>query len=403
MHYFNFSNEENIKKRNERLEEILSHAKKNVLFYKKIEAEKLEQFPVVNKTIIKENYNNFIATNFNIKNLSFVTTSGSTGTPFKSFRDKGKIVRHNADNIFFNSLVGGDIGLKLYYFRVWNSINRKGYFKKVIQNIEEIDANNFTDDYVISLIDKINNDSSTKYMLSYASSYEALAQTMNKLNLSATESNIKAIIAMSESLPEGTRSYLEKKFNAQLFSRYSNMENGFIGQQCSEHKNEYHLNSGSFLVEILDIDSDRVVKDGELGRIVITDFFNYAMPFIRYDTGDLGIKAMSECSVKGPVLTKVEGRKTDFIYSTSGQMLSPHIITNTMWKFSDIRQFQFIQRGVAHYVLILNTDKAVNESLFQEEFKSFLGTDATISVEYVDEIPLLASGKRRKVVQEYFI
>ncbi len=35
------------------------------------------------------------------------------------------------------------------------------------------------------------------------------------------------------------------------------------------------------------------------------------------------------------------------------------------------------------------------------EFKTYLGEDATFSIEYVSEIPLLASGKRKKIVNNY--
>ena len=45
-------------------------------------------------------------------------------------------------------------------------------------------------------------------------------------------------------------------------------------------------------------------EDGETGRIVLTDLWNYARPFIRYDTGDLAARlgapvragAASRCS-----------------------------------------------------------------------------------------------------------
>lgn len=400
-HYFFFNDPANELKRQVRLKNMLDYAKENVPFYANIEATELNQFPVINKSTIKENYDGFISKQFDKNRLNYVTTSGSTGTPFKAYRDRGKIARHQADNIFFNSLVGGDIGLKLYYFRVWNRINRKNIFQKIIQNIVEVDANNFTEEYVHSFVNELENDRSKKFMLSYASSYEALSWMLKKEGITNVKSDVKAIISMSETLPDDVRAFLENTFHTKVISRYSNMENGFIGQQCLEHKQEYHLNTGSFLVETLSLDGDHAVEEGNIGRIVVTDYFNYGMPFIRYDTGDLGIQKSSYCNVKGPILATVEGRRTDFIYATSGQMLSPHIITNTMWKFPDVTQFQFIQKDKNKYLLKLNTKVRGDENNLQSEFKNFLGVDAEIHVEYVDEIPLLASGKRKKVVNEY--
>jgi phenylacetate-CoA ligase len=41
------------------------------------------------------------------------------------------------------------------------------------------------------------------------------------------------------------------------------------------------------------------------------------------------------------------------------------------------------------------------EDKLVQEFKQYLGADANFSVEYVDEIPLLASGKRKKIANTY--
>lgn len=400
-HYYEYESEENIIQRNDRLKAILSYAKNNVPYYKDCKAISIEDFPVVNKSIIKSDYSQFISNKFEIGKLTYVTTSGSTGTPFKSYRDSIKIKRHQADNIFFNSLAGASIGDRLYYFRVWNSINKKGYISKMLQNIVEVDANDFSNSYVAEILNKINIDKGKKYLLSYASSYEAFVNTIHKLNTPNIKSPISCIISMSETLPEGTRNFLDNYFKTVVISRYSNMENGFIAQQCIENKYEYHINSGSFLVEILDLNEDKRIQEGHLGRIVITDYYNHAMPLIRYDTGDLGIMNVSNCSNRGPVLSKVEGRRTDFIFSTTDTLLSPHIITNTMWKYADISQFQFIQKTAKNYILKINSNGNINQIDLQRDFMNFLGDDAIIDIQFVDEIPLLASGKRKKVVNEY--
>lgn len=382
-----------------RLEQITDYAARFVPFYRALGISRFEEFPVVNKNIIKEDYSRFISDHYRIESLSYVTTSGSTGTPFRSYRDQTKIQRHIADNIFFNSLAGGDIGKRLYYFRVWNKINKKSRLQKFFQNIEEEDASDFTEEYVKGFLERIQRDKSEKYFLSYASSYEAMAYTLQKMDVHPLDANISCIISMSESLPEMIRNYLEQIFTCPVLSRYSNMENGFIAQQSLDNKFEYSINHGSFLVEILDPESDLPVNEGELGRIVITDYFNFGMPFIRYDTGDMAIMRTYNGN---PILGSIEGRKTDFIYSVSGKLLSPHMITNTMWKFPLIRQFQFIQKTDKDYLLRINSDTKVEENEIRKEFIDFLGSEANILLEYVNEIPLLASGKRRKIVQEHY-
>ena len=98
------------------------------------------------------------------------------------------------------------------------------------------------------------------------------------------------------------------------------------------------------------------------------------------------------------------GRVVDMIFDTEGNQMSPHTITNSMWEFQGVRQFQFIQKKKREYVLKLNVDK---DTFMQEDkiisiLTQRLGSDAEIRIEYCDEIPVLASGKRRYIVNDMF-
>ncbi len=86
-------------------------------------------------------------------------------------------------------------------------------------------------------------------------------------------------------------------------------------------------------------------------------------------------------------------------------MLSPYVINNTMWRFSEMLQYQFIQNFEYDYVLKLNAqqDAVVREKELLDAIKEYVGIDANIHLEYVDEIPLLASGKRKQVICNYKI
>ena len=103
-----------------------------------------------------------------------------------------------------------------------------------------------------------------------------------------TKARVACFITMSESFPDDARQGIKDLFGCPVISRYSNQECGLISQQC-KLGTEYHINTASFYVEILDLEKDISVEDGKLGRIVVTDLYNKAMPMIRYDTGDLGV------------------------------------------------------------------------------------------------------------------
>ena len=73
-----------------------------------------------------------------------------------------------------------------------------------------------------------------------------------------------------------------------------------------------------------------------------------------------------------------------------------------MWQYPEISQYQFIQESEKTYRIKVNCkSKFTKEEKLLKELMKYLGDDAQITVEYTTEIPLLASGKRRKIVNLY--
>ncbi len=133
----------------------------------------------------------------------------------------------------------------------------------------------------------------------------------------------------------------------------------------------------------------------------MTDLYNFAVPLIRYDTGDIAIKE-SEKDGWTTALKTIQGRKVDVIYDTKGSRLTPHTWSVYMWKFNKLKQYQFIQNDAREYTLRVNGAKGVykDEDLVSH-LKSVLGNDADITIEHVEGIPALASGKFKKTVCNY--
>lgn len=404
LHFFNFNCSDMIKEREIYLQNLLNFACENVEFYKNISPKSgLDPFPVVNKLSFINNLGHFLSKKHNKSKLYTTTTSGSTGTPFRIYKDKRKQIRHQADNILFSLLANYSIGSKLFYTRVWNNINHKNWINKFMTNISAIEISNSSDFHLLNFLKKVANYNGKKSILGFASFFESLAQYILHNRNKIPEQSVESLISMSEHLPLSAQQILEDYFNCKCFSRYSNMENGFIAQQYYFEDGRYLLNHGSFIVEIFDINYNTLLNYNQIGRIVVTDLFNYAMPFIRYDTGDLGVMRFDHETNYGPYLEKVEGRITDFIYNTKSELLSPHAITNCMWAYDDIKQFQFLQYDRSKYKILLNYNGSYypRENELTKNLMKYIGEDAVLEVELVNEIPLLASGKRKKIVNLY--
>jgi len=394
-----FSSAKSIKQREKNLNNILEHALNTVPYYKhQKNAQELTDFNVINKNIIVNKSSEFQSNLYKNRKNKTVLTSGSTGVRFKIIQNKKKQIRNTADTLFFSKKANFKVGNKLIFIRLWDKYMRKNPVINFIKNIQAENILDLNNSNILKLVKSLEQDASHKNFLAYASGLEQICLCLDKHNYTPKNLNIQSAIAISESLNTYTKKRFKKYFNCPVISRYSNTENGIIAQQNIGENQNFQINWASYYVEILNFDNNLPVKNNELGRLVITDLFNYAMPLIRYDTGDVGA---INYNVSPPVLTKIEGRKGDIIFNTKGEIVTKFVAVCFI-PYKNILQGQVIQENKNSYTLKLNVTKNFNkEEILIKEFKSYLGEDANISVKYVSEIPVLSSGKRRITVNNY--
>ena len=108
------------------------------------------------------------------------------------------------------------------------------------------------------------------------------------------------------------------------------------------------------------MNSDEPAEPGELGRLVVTDYYNKTFPMVRYDTGDTGIMRMYQ-DEKGRMHGKyveIYGRRGSLMYNCMGEPLSIHVFMNTLLKFEGVvYQAKCIQWGQKEYELLVNADR----------------------------------------------
>lgn len=396
----NYNSEESKIIRDKNLNKLLHHAVATVPFYKKISNFKtLQDFPVIHKNTITSNIKHFTSETYINKKLKHVYTSGSTGSPFKVSQNKSKVDRNTADNLYFSNQVGFNVGHKLYYIRHWAGALKKNKFVAWAQNIVPVEVQSFNDEYIEKLVKEIKRSNSTKGFLGHSSAFDIICKYLDKTKAGPINSNVKSIIAMAEGLSDYTKKNMQKYFNCPTVSRYSNTENGLFAMQSTTSENStFNINWASYFIEILKLNDDTPAKPNEAGRIVITDFFNYAMPLIRYDTGDIGV---IDNSVSPPVFSSIEGRKMDVILNTKAKIVSSFLFY-LAFEFDGINETQFIQEEKNVYTLKLNIKPEFNSEIeIIEELKIRLGNDAIINVMYVDNIPLLSSGKMKLTINNF--
>lgn len=395
--------------RQSKLHEILDYAQNNCNYYKYRNYKSLSDFPVMNKSLYIKHYNEIKVETSNIPHqvgsVHIQTTSGSTGTPFAIPQDTLKRNRRIAELKYYGKIVGFDTHECLIHLRTWNKWQNKTPQQIKSENIIPFDISEMGDSRINELCNLIK-ENNALCLRGYASSFDLLSKYVKEHPMEFP--SLKICIAGSEALHDDVRMNVKEYLNCEIISQYANEECGILAQEKIPTKskdNVMYLNHASYYFEILKLDSDEPAAYGELGRIVITDLHNHAFPIIRYDNGDVGVIAPPNKYSNGyPILSKLYGRRFDICYTTKKQPFSPMTIGRILKHYDNILQWQFIQKGHKEYILkvILKDEES---SLFLttaiQELKEQIGNDANISVEYVNEIPVLASGKRKPVINEW--
>jgi phenylacetate-CoA ligase len=168
----------------------------------------------------------------------------------------------------------------------------------------------------------------------------------------ARELGIEFIFGVGETISNQDREFVARRLGARLAGIYSCQEIGIIANECAA-ATHYHVAAENAFVEILGEDG-RPAAPGELGRVVVTGLYNYAMPFIRYAIGDVASWAVAPCPCGRslPVIAQVEGRTRSVFVFRDGSRMWPR-----MWNaleiqtFVPFREFQMVQLDHDHIEL----------------------------------------------------
>jgi phenylacetate-CoA ligase len=183
---------------------------------------------------------------------------------------------------------------------------------------------------------------------------------------------------------------------------YGSREGGFISHECPG--GAVHVIDQNVVVEYLR--GDRPVGPDEDGEIVVTHLDNWAMPFIRYRTGDIAQFDTQTCKCGRNLSTmkKIQGRTTDFIVSPDGRWQHGLSLIYVIRSIPGVAEFKIIQEAVDQIKVLLKVDEALfpeeGKSQIVEGFRKRMGQMVDIRIERVDEIEKDASGKYRYVVSK---
>lgn len=178
------------------------------------------------------------------------------------------------------------------------------------------------------------------YFLTYPSNLEALLEHVTVQE----RVTFREVICVGEAVSDELRKRCMALTGARITSNYSSQELGYIALQCPDC-GQFHVQSESVYVEILD-EEGHPSPPGTVGRVVVTDLHNFAMPLIRYVIGDYAQIGEPCRAGRGlPSLRRVLGRRRNMLLYPDGRRTWPLTGFARFGEVAPIRQYQFIQHS----------------------------------------------------------
>lgn len=209
------------------------------------------------------------------------------------------------------------------------------------------------------------------------SSLEVLAEHQRRHPAAAVRPVL--IVTGAEHLSGDLRRQLSELFQAPVRETYGLTETGTLAVECPQGQG-LHLTEDRHVVEVLDDEGDPV-PEGEPGELVVTDLGNFAMPLLRYRTGDVGrlLPGTCPCGVAHRRLQLLEGRLVDHFRDAQGGRISPLRLTAGL-RTLPLRQFQIVQRSLGEVLVryVGAPDEAQVAQVMRADVEACIGPGVTV-------------------------
>lgn len=396
---------------NQKLRELLKHANETVPFYRewfgdhgvRVEAIKtlddLPALPILTKQIVRENQSRMISSLFHKQRLLKFLTSGTTGTPLE--------IAITPEALAFQWAVWwrhrARFGLRLqdrclmFGARVPISQNqhRPPFWRHDFANRRTyLSTYHLTKENMSAVVDYLN---TTRYdfFAGYPSAMVVLANHILNTGQRLTN-HPKIVVSGSDTLYEHFKSRITEAFGAPVTEQYGMRE--FAGNLSECEKGHLHVD-----FECCHIETEPIATLPGFDNLLLTGWGNPAMPFIRYQIGDL-VKSSSgscTCGRSSACFDSVIGRSEDYVATPDGRLLMG---MNQVFEYaSGADEIQIYQKDVHSIELRIvpgpNFSEA-DKAALTRELRRRIGNDMRIEFTLVDSIPRASSCKFKAVVSE---
>lgn len=363
----------------------------------------LEKLPILTKDIVRRNWDDLKPATLPSMKYDTRATGGTTGTPMqyrvlKNDRFLGAALLYRGWG-----LGGYELGDRMVFLAGSSlDVTKRKTINNALhertRNIRKLSSFDMEEaemqDYARTI-----NSFKPLYIRGYASSIYFLAQWLQGTGTPIPP--IKGVFTTAEKLFPHMRETIGRAFGCDVYDTYGLNDGGISAFECQEH-NGLHIDTERGIMEVVDMDGLQV-NQGE-GNIIATSLYNYAMPFIRYDTGDRGFLLDDYCSCgRGHLLLKeVFGRQQEMLITPEGKHIHGEFFTHIFWEIPYVKEFQVVQKKVNHLIIYIVPDENFYEKNL-EYVRSVISSRSKgweLEFQLVDMIDRSKSGKYKFIINE---
>ena len=401
-----------------RFEELLTHCKKNVSYYrefldtydeKSFKNFDIKSLPILTKDILRNKFNELKSDDLHSRDWMINSSGGSTGEPVKIIQDTYYSYHSEArKNICFQwaGLETGDNLIKLWGSErdILGTNRLLDKIKNFLKN--EIILNAFILSHpIMKKFIKIFNSSKPSVILAYVNAIYELSNFAKNENIKV--SHQKSVISTSGVLYPFLRKEIEMIFGCEVYDQYGSREVSCIASECEYH-NGLHISEETIILEIVD-ENGNECPVGVEGDVLVTSLVNYAMPIMRYKIGDRAIMepGFCKCGRFHKRLKNVVGRSMDNFKLRDGTIIPSEYFIHFIGVVLNrgiLKKIQIIQKSydVIDLHVVYSNEEILSEDIQNiiQAVKKVMGENCTVNIHEKENIAPNSSGKYRYTICE---
>lgn len=398
--------EEHLRVQGQRLVEFLAHVYAHSMYYRQLwegisfrdvrTTDDLRSLPIVTKEDLRKNIDQVI-TLPKSKGCAG-NTGGTTGKSLTVYYTWDDMQERFAVLDSFRERFGWKLGEKTAWFSGKSLLNKRDEANKRFwktdyrYNIRYYSTFHITPENIPNYLKDLNS-FQPQYLSGFPSNIFELAN-FAKINKFTVEFSPAAIFATAETLIPEQVEIIQEQFNSKVLNQYASSEGAPFAIECEHGK--MHFLPATGVLEVV----DERGEPAQFGEVLVTSFTTRGTPLVRYKIGDMmefSYDVSCPCGANTPVLTKLEGRVNDYLYSRERGKINLGNVSNCVKYASGVVKFQALQNSLDEVVVLLVVDNSIfgnrDEEAIKKEFTDRLGENIAITFKYVDQISNEISGK----------